>query len=407
MSQAILTAFARHDGEVLLCRQGSSAAVAPGRWTGVTVRFDPADDPATVAPGILRDRTGVTPVEVVRSGGPVDHGGGGPSLKGYAVLVDVEDRALDPVDEIDATAWDAPSAILDRPRLSGVWRAYDAVAPSVRSIGADTVNGSSYLSLRALEVLRDRAAVLANGGGSGDELAELARELRSVRPEMTALKVRVARVIAEGTDPAAVVDRAHRAVREAATARREAALAAAEALGSGSAVFTFSRSATVRDAIEHAEPARVITTVAEPGGEGIRTAEELVEGRPVELYPDAAVASAVADADFVLVGADAVGAGATVRNKVGTRTVAAVADRLDVPVYVVTTTAKLCATEAPIEHVPRGSIYDGDAPISVHGRRFDHTRAIRITAYFTERGRLDPATVDDVATANADLLETT
>ncbi|MFP4590450.1 MAG: initiation factor 2B [Halobacteriales archaeon] len=401
MTERLIVALVRHRGEILLCRYGAGGPITAGRWSGVTTLAEADDDPRSVARAAVAAQVGLDGVRVVRSGAPTSVDGKGEAV---AVLLAATDRRIEPASTIDATAWTSPVAIHERPTLPSLWRLYESVAPSVRTIAADTAHGSTALSMRALEVLRDRAAALAAAGDDGEELVPLSRELQSARPEMLAVKVRVASALEGDLDPASVRDRASAAIEAAAMADREAARVAAVAVAGADAIVTFSRSGTVRRAIERASPARVLVTPAEPGGEGVRAAEALAEAVAVELVPDAAIATAVEAADAVLVGADGVGPDGSVRNKVGTRTVAAVATHLGVPLYVATATAKLCRLSGPDEHVPASEVYPGSAPISVHTHRFEETPAAWVDGYCTERGELDREAVRAIAEANAALV---
>ncbi|MFW6448299.1 MAG: initiation factor 2B [Halobacteriota archaeon] len=405
MADRLVVAFVRNRADVLLCRYGRDAPLAPGRWSGVSAMATTAADPAAIARTAVGQQVGLDDLRVVRTGAPVPAPDDAGRSDAVAVLLESTDRSVDLAPTMSRAEWTSPASILARPCVPGLWRSYETVAPSVRTIAADTTTGSTTLSVRALEVLRDRAAVLsAENAGAGGELVDLGRELRSVRPEMLAVKVRVARVLEGDLEPSAVRDRAERTIEAAAAADRLAARVAADAVDGAEAVLTFSRSGTVRRALEYASPRRVILTPAAPGGEGVAAAEALADELAVELVPDAAIAAAVEAADAVLVGADGVGPDGVVRNKVGTRTLAAVADHRGVPLYVATATAKCCDLSGPIEHVPAGELYDGAAQISVDTRRFESTPAAWVDGYCTERGVLDPEAVGAIAEANAALV---
>lgn len=390
-----LWCFARHGSSIMLCRSPA------GQWTVPTVRETGDAKPLERARTALSERFGLTVVEGIRSGRPIERDDAPDRTVG--VLVEVADRSTEPAVS-DRVEWASPPAILDQETPSGLWTVYASIAPTIRSIAADTQHGSSYLSLRALEILRDRAAVCAATDVDGDELAALGRELRSARPDMIALKVRVARTLTAGTDPGQVQHRAAEAISDARRAVDQAAAAAAAVVPGDAVIGTISRSGTVERAIEAIDPRRVVVARSRPGDEGVALAESLAADRSVTLAPDAAIGSTVSAVDAVVVGADGIAPDGTVVNKLGTRTLVAAAAHHDVATYVVATTAKCGPVEALTEHVPVGQIYDGDAPLSVSTDRFDRTPGDWFDGYCTERGRLDRAAIGDVATRHAAVL---
>src|SRR5207249_2271506 len=84
--------------------------------------------------------------------------------------------------------------------------------------------------------------------------------------------------------------------------------------------LTHSASATVREALLHTPPARVICTVSSPQDEGRAFSEELRgAGLEVELVEDDKAPRELEWASLLLVGADTVFRDGTLCNKVGTR----------------------------------------------------------------------------------------
>lgn len=373
-----------------------------GRWTLPTDERSGDDDPRRVAAEVAGEYVDGGAPSPRRRGGPVPLGGDGHV---EVVLLDVADGVSAAAPPGWEARWIHPHEADGDDADPGLWAAYEAVAPTVRSVAADADHGSTYLSLRALEVLRDRAAVAAREDGELDELVSLGRELRSARPDMVALKVRVAAALDDAASPADVRDRAASAAAAAHRADRRAAAVAAEAIGDASAVFVFSRSGTVDRCLERLEPARLVTTVADPGGEGVAVAERWADRCRVHLGPDAAAGHLLAeDVDAVIVGADGIDADGTVTNKVGTHTVAAAAAALDVPVVVAAATAKIAGASASTERAPPGTVYDGSAPLEVRSERFDRTPASLVDRYCTEEGTLDRARIAELAGEHDRLL---
>ncbi|AXG09032.1 NUDIX domain-containing protein [Haloplanus rubicundus] len=392
----VVTCFPRHRTHVLLARRSDAVGTYAGRWAGISgyVEGDPADAEAD-ARRELREETGVESATLVRAGDPLDVRDGDRTWTVHPFLFEVASRDIDPNEEIGAHEWVSPPVIRERETVPGLWDAYAAVAPTVETVATDDIHGSAWLSVRALDVLRDRAAVAE----TADAVVAVARELRAARPSMAAVANRVNRVMAE-TDrtPAAIRDRAQAAAEAALDADDAAAARAAERCGAS--VATLSRSGTVRAAIREATPS-VLIGESRPAREGVDVAAALADdGLDVTLTTDAALSSELAgrDPDAVLVGADAVLADGSVVNKVGTRGLALAAAREDVPVYAVAATDKVRSDERfEGETGDDADLYDGSAPVIVANPIFDRTPADLVTGVITERGVLDAAAVGDVA----------
>jgi translation initiation factor 2B subunit (eIF-2B alpha/beta/delta family) len=393
----VVTCFLRHRTHVLIGRRSDAVGTYAGRWAGISgyVEGDPVDA-ETDARRELREETGVESATLVRAGDSLDVRDGDRTWTVHPFLFEVATRDIDPNEEIAAHEWVSPPAIRERETVPGLWDAYAAVAPTVETVAEDDTHGSAWISVRALEVLRDRAAVAETAAA----VVAVARELRAARPSMAAVANRVNRVMAESDrTPAAIRRRAERAAEAALDADDAAAARAAERCGAS--VATLSRSGTVRAALCEATPS-VLIGESRPAREGADVAAALADdGLDVTLTTDAALSSELAGRapDTVLVGADAVLADGSVVNKVGTRGLAIAAAREDVPVYVVAAADKVRPDETM--HGETGddaALYDGPAPVTVANPIFDRTPADLVTGVITERGVLDAAAVGAVAT---------
>jgi len=395
--------FLRNGGEVLLCRRGDGHDSGDGP-TGWDVPRAPAGDDPEAAAAELAERVGGD-ASLVRSGRAVDTEDG--AVRPF--LSDCAERAVGSAalpGEPTETAWATPTELLRRDAAAGAWRAYETVAPTVRSVAADDEHGSAYLSVRALEVLRDRAAVVdAEDGADDAELRDLAARLRRARPSMAALHNRINRAVAEadGT-PAGVEASADGGIDRALRADDAAASAAADRV-EGQRILTLSRSGTVLAALREGPPAELFVAESRPGNEGVGVAEALAEATSATLHTDAAAAHvlATADVDAVLVGADTVLPDGRVVNKVGTRAVALAAAREGVPLYAAAASDKVATDdEMRLESGNRTAVYDGDAPVDVRNPTFDVTPPDLVDAVITERGALSP---DEVAAVADELRE--
>ncbi|MFA9501984.1 NUDIX domain-containing protein [Natrinema sp. H-ect1] len=425
-SAHVVTAFLRHRSDVLCLRRSDAVGTYRGQWGGVSgfAEGDPDEQVRTE----IREETGLEPgetVSFVRSGRPVKFEDSDLEREWvvHPYLFDCDTREVELSEEHDTAEWVPATAILedDRETVPKLWAAYERVAPTVRSIAADDEHGAAALSLRALEVLRDRAGLLvaereesgADPAGERDELAELAGRLLEARPSMAVLRNRVNRAMAgaagaDGDDwgAPAVLESALSTIERALAADTEAAANAADRLAGS--VATLSRSGTVLEALETGDPSRIFVAESRPAREGIDVAERLAATTDctVTVHTDAAVAAVLAreDVDRVVVGADTVLPDGSVVNKTGTRTLAVAAAREGVPVSVVAATAKVSTSEAVnLESGDRSAVYDGDAPIDALNPTFDVTPADCVTEVVTERGVLEPAEIETVADELRDL----
>jgi translation initiation factor 2B subunit (eIF-2B alpha/beta/delta family) len=153
--------------------------------------------------------------------------------------------------------------------------------------------------------------------------------------------------------------------------------------------MTHSASATVREALLHSPPDRVVCTVSEPGEEGRQFAQELQDqGLTAELVADEDAERAVATVDLFLVGADTVFRDGGLANKIGTSKLAKAAKEAGVPVVVACETLKLAPfpTQEPEEDIfdltPPGDIdlyvtEEGEFPCSELHVLVDRTPFLR------------------------------
>ncbi|APX97276.1 NUDIX domain-containing protein [Natronorubrum daqingense] len=434
----VVTAFLRHRGDILVLRRSDAVGTYAGQWGGVSgfAEGDPDEQVRTE----IREETGLDPgnsVTFVRDGRPVtvDDPDLGREWIVHPYLFDADHREVDLSEEHDALEWVSPTELLggfgetesDEDAFETVpelWSAYERVAPTVRSIAADDEHGAAALSVRALEVVRDRAGLLvAERADYGDdpeeerdELAELAGRLLEARPSMAVLRNRVNRAMTDADEHA--VDGAVGAphVLEAALAGIDRALEADDAAAATAAeridgtVMTLSRSGTVLEAIREGEPSRLFVAESRPAREGVAVAEELAADEalecPITVHTDAAAAHLLSReaVDRVVVGADTILHDGSVVNKAGTRGIALAAEREGVPVSVVAATDKVSTREEiNLESGDRSAVYDGDASLDVANPTFDVTPADCIEEYVTERGALEDEDVGDIVAELRDL----
>ncbi|HEV8249043.1 MAG TPA: hypothetical protein VGQ15_03640 [Gaiellaceae bacterium] len=232
----------------------------------------------------------------------------------------------------------------------------DERAEELRS---DRMHGGSWLARRAVEAL---IAVIEQPADSTQQflerLLDASRRLADARPSMGAITHAVGRLVASAhTASHLPPDELRRLVAEEANAliagRDRAAASIAVHLATQLAdatVLTHSSSATVREAVVHGAPARVLCTVSAPVEEGLNFAADLKEeGVPAEIVEERDLAEGVAVASMVLVGADTVYEDGSLKNKIGTRPLAEKAGAAGVRVVVACEVLKLAPIAPPDE----------------------------------------------------------
>jgi len=220
------------------------------------------------------------------------------------------------------------------------------------------------MARRAVEAL---VAVAEQPASSSEELLQsliaAGRELAGTRPGVGAVAGAVGRLLAAANRHTQLeVDQLQQLIREEADALVEGRNRAAASIAiqlrerlEDAVVLTHSASATVREALVHTPPERVICTASSPQDEGRAFAEELREaGLEVELVEDDAAPAQFDWASLLLVGADTVFRDGTVSNKSGTRALAEAAAAHHVHTVVACEVIKL----APIEAPPAGESLD-------------------------------------------------
>ncbi|WP_255151956.1 NUDIX domain-containing protein [Halorarius halobius] len=401
----VVTAFLRNRGEVLLLRRSGEVGSYSGQWGGVAGHAEGSPD--ELVREEIREETGLHgKVTLVRAGESfdVEDAERGTRWVVHPYLFDCESRDVTPNEETTEWAWVPPTAIRERETVPALWTSYDRVRPRLGDVTDDATHGSAYVSLRALDVLRDEAAL----ADDYEAVAAVARDLLAARPSMHAVTNRVNRAMraADERTPAAVERAAIDAIDRAARADERAAATAADHVEGR--VVTLSRSGTVTATLRRADPPAVTVLESRPAREGVGVAEELADETDVTLAVDAAVAGLLDAADCVLVGADAVLPDGSVVNKVGTRTAATAAVRAGVPVWVVCARDKVAptgTTDPDLEPGDPEAVYDGDADLRVHNPTFDRTPAALVDGVVTEAGVLDAEDVASVADDHAALAD--
>lgn len=411
----VVTAFLRNRGEVLLLRRSDEVGSYAGRWGSVSGHAE-CEDPVEDARREIREETGIEDATLIRCGDSFAVEDEDLERRWIVLpfLFDSLTRNVESNWETVETAWVSPTKMLRRETVPDLWASYTQVAPTVETVAGDRKHGSAYISIRALEVLRDRAGVLASEETGSEEsdfedawtqLATLARDLLAARPSMAVVTNRVNRVMAEAAAKrtAAAVERAAiEGIEQAFTADAVAATHAAE-FAAGKTVCTLSRSGTVLDALLGADPEpSVLIAESRPACEGVEVAEELAAaGLDVTLCTDAAMTTLIPELDVecVLVGADAVLPDGRVVNKVGTRAAALAAAREGIPTDAVASTDKIALSDnLNLVEGDEEDIYNSKDIIYVRNPLFEIVESDLITSFITEKSVMGHKDVSECAT---------
>ncbi len=233
------------------------------------------------------------------------------------------------------------------------------LAERAEELRSDRTHGGSWLARRAVEgLLAEIEQPAATTEEFLERVLESARLLAAARPSMGAITHALGRLVASAhTASHLPPEELRRLVTEEANAlvagRDRAAASIAVHLSpelEDATVLTHSASATVREAVFHGSPARVLCTISSPVEEGRRFAEELTAANvSVELIGEGRLEDALASSSLVLLGADTVYEDGSVKNKIGTRPLAEAAGGAHVRVIVACELLKLAPIPPPAD----------------------------------------------------------
>jgi translation initiation factor 2B subunit (eIF-2B alpha/beta/delta family)/8-oxo-dGTP pyrophosphatase MutT (NUDIX family) len=360
---------------VLVLRRADTASTYPGMWSGISGYLED-DDSLAQAYREIEEETGLGrgDAELRAAARPLRVTG--PDARRWLVypflFSCLRPETVRLNEENAAAEWVDPQALSERPTVPALEEAYvhAKLAERVERIAKDDKHGASWLAKEAVEAVVEAVEV-------GADVIQLARELVQARPAMGAIAGALGRVLAAGRTPEQIVEEARALV--AARERASAAIAVLLVPFVEGVVMTHSASATVREALMHTPPDRVVCTVSEPVGEGRELEGELRDaGFATELVPDEDAAHAVRTVNLLLVGADTVYRDGSLVNKIGTAGLAQAAKDAGVPVVVACEVIKL----APVDSRDPGE------------ERFDLTPPELVDTFVTEEGAFTP---EDIA----------
>ena len=274
----------------------------------------------------------------------------------------------------------------------------DALNRRIAALASDRASGAS-------EILDEVVAILHEALRSGVPLAPVARALCRAQPAMAPVWNAALEALAPDGDGRARLDRFAQRVARASTAvvRVGATFLLDEDDGPLRVVtVSFSRSvALLLEAVAARREVQVFCGEGRPALEGRRLASRLAAaGLAVTAYTDAAIGHALASADAVLVGADAV-APDWFLNKSGTRMLAAAAAQQGVPVYVVATREKFVGHDVARRLVVREGapteVWEAaPSEVTVRNPYFERTPLELVASLITDMGVIGAASAVEV-----------
>lgn len=189
--------------------------------------------------------------------------------------------------------------------------------------------------------------------------------------------------------------------------RQQIAEIGAKRVRDGLVIFTHCHSSTVTHLLKKAKETgktfEVICTETRPAFQGRITAREMVElGVKTTLIVDSAARSFMKRVDIVLVGADAITSEGNVVNKIGSSTIAALANEVRVPFYVVSELLKfdpstLRGEYETIEERSRDEVWKyAPEMLLVKNPAFDVTSRKFVQGIICEEGVIPPHLVSEV-----------
>jgi len=204
-----------------------------------------------------------------------------------------------------------------------------------------------------------------------------------------------------------VVSSSNRFLKDLEVSKECIAKIGAKRIRDGMVVFTHCHSSTVthilRKAKEHGKKFEVICTETRPVFQGRITAQELLSlDIKTTFIVDSAARSFMRNVDLVIVGADAITAEGNVINKIGTGTIALLAQEARKPFYVVAELLKfdpatLCGDYTQIEERNPNEVWkNSPEKLVIRNPAFDVTKRDFVHGVVCEEGIIPPHAISEI-----------
>ncbi len=376
-TRKVVTVFLSHQGKILILKRSQKVGTYQGKWAGISGYLEGDESPAERAVKEIREETGLDSDSVTKKREGIVLRAFDRSDRRlwlvHSFLFEAQRSDIKLDWEHTETRWIEPRELpaldavpklkegLDRvlaPRTESIVL-NSATASKISEIKNDRLRGAFSLAIEALTALKVEVA-----GFETHDLEKLFWQIRSVcfdlmnaRPSTSIITNSVAHLLwkvseqrAQTPGASALTSFTLAAINDGMDAlrgaHRKAALLSAKEIPDEGFVVTHSYSSTVFEALEtaRAEGKRfeVACTESRPRLEGRRMAAELAKkGIPVSLVVDAAVDSAVRQANVAITGADSVLRDGSIVNKSGTASLARSASDFRIPFLVACESMKL------------------------------------------------------------------
>ncbi|HJW65703.1 MAG TPA: ribose 1,5-bisphosphate isomerase [Candidatus Bathyarchaeia archaeon] len=289
------------------------------------------------------------------------------------------------------------------------------VADRIRTLEVKGARKVAIAAVEALQVLAEETKAKSRQEFL-DELSEARETLFASRPTEPFMRNAVRFIMrkVEGSDKKKVSDLAkivssssHEFLSNLEASRERIAEIGAKRIRDGMVVFTHCHSSTVthllRKANQDGKTFEVICTETRPVFQGRITAKEMLDlGVKTTFIVDSAAHSFMKKADIVIVGADAITSEGSIINKIGTATIALLANETRVPFYVASELLKfdpatLGGEYEMIEERSEDEVWT-DAPenLVVRNPAFEVTKRNFIHGLICEEGIIPPHLIIEV-----------
>lgn len=282
----------------------------------------------------------------------------------------------------------------------------------VRKIKNLEVQGAKNVALAGLRALSVYASEIKSKGKKDflRELKSKADLVASSRPTEPALRNSISFLMLRLSGCRNVEEIGKRLAHEVAEFSKniESTIAKIGEIGSrripnGAVVFTHCHSNTVMEIFRRAKSEgkkfEVVCTETRPANQGLLTAKQIAKMRiPVTLIVDSAARTFMKKCDLVIMGADAITATGDVVNKIGSSTIALIAEEQKKPLYIAAGTHKIDPATAegflePIEERPAEEVAKKIKGVKIRNPAFDVIASHRINGIITELGIMPPQSV--------------
>ncbi len=211
----------------------------------------------------------------------------------------------------------------------------------LRDIADLKIQGATNVAIWGLKAIKEVSESISNL----EDLKKYANKLLEVRPTEPLLKNSIRFLFNTINDVKDIESKVEEITNKIREMKEKAIENASRKIFDGAVIFTHCHSSTVTGAIIKAfnegKEVRVINTETRPRYQGRITARELSEaGIEVTHIVDSAMAEYLRKADIVFIGADAISSDGYVINKIGSKTLAILADLYDIPLYSITVSWK-------------------------------------------------------------------